>query len=95
MDKIFAVAGWIREDNFGRVVIDQCPSDEEHLRSAPTDLETNKPICRHLLEEFFTRGTGIVGKKGRLVVSFKFTEDQDPETIEESVSEYVELRNAA
>lgn len=63
--------GSFRSDIFGRIVADQCPSDHEHLRSAPTDPEKNKPSCRFLLEEFFG---DVVGKRGKMTLSFVFEE---------------------
>lgn len=90
---MFFVEGYVREDGFGRIVIDRCPSDDEHLRSAPTDPEINKPSCRFLLEEFFTRGTAaeeMLGKKGLLRVSFDFIPETDASEITHAIQKYVE-----
>lgn len=65
-------AGNFREDGFGRVVVDTCPSDEEHLRSSKTDPATNRPQCRRLVEEVFAK---YLGKSGRLHIEATFYED--------------------
>jgi hypothetical protein len=43
--------GRVRLDRFGRIVVDTCPSDYDHLRDSKTDPATGKPTCRHLLED--------------------------------------------
>lgn len=53
MAKCFAVQGYIRNDRFGRIVIDTCKSDQEHLRNAEAPPGEDKPKCRVLLEEYF------------------------------------------
>jgi hypothetical protein len=95
MEKFFALTGWVREDCFGRVVIDECPSDEAHLQSSKTDAEINKPSCRFLLEQFFTRGTDMLGRHGLLKVSFGFEPTPGVGSIEEAVTSYLEQSHAA
>jgi hypothetical protein len=104
MEKFFAVSGWVHKDWFGRIVIDECPSDELHLRHASANQETNKPGCRYLLEQFFDRGTNGAGeiadsfmmnKKGTLTVQFRFEEDESSGSIEDAVKKYAESDHAA
>lgn len=99
MEKFFAITGWIRKDDFGRVVIDECPSDPTHLAHSPTDPETNKPSCRYLIDELFSRertlDDGVVdsrmmNRKGSLIVTVQFIEDRGAGTIEEAVQKYIE-----
>jgi hypothetical protein len=91
INKFFSVKGWVRQDPFGRIVIDDCPSDETHLRHSKTNPETNKPSCRYLLEQFFDRGEDtIIGKRGHLTVTFSFAEDTDCCSLEEAVRRYCE-----
>lgn len=47
----FLFRGKSRVDHFGRIMIDTCPSDNEHLRSSITNPETGKPSCRFLLDD--------------------------------------------
>ena len=69
--RIMTLGGNIRRDHFGRFVVDNCPSDEEHLRSSQTNPETNKPICRNLVEEAFSH---LEGKTGTLKITLVFDE---------------------
>lgn len=98
MRKIVVVNGWVREDNFGRVVIDRCCSDDDaHLQSSVTDPETNKPGCRFLLEEFFTRGklgAEMIGHRGTMSVTIDFEPEIDG-GIADAVQKYIEERAAA
>lgn len=64
--------GHIRTNHGGQIVVDSCLSDNEHLVSGLTDPETNKPVCRRVLEHAFDE---LVGKKGTLVVSVIFVEE--------------------
>lgn len=51
--------GRVRIDRWGQIVVDTCPSDEEHLRSSKTDPEAGKPTCRRVLEtELFEKRIG-------------------------------------
>jgi hypothetical protein len=92
MEKTFVVKGWVRHDPFGRIVIDECPSDQAHLVHAATDPETNKPGCRYLLEEFFDRATNapMLDRKGTLRVYFCFEPDETAGTIEDALRDYME-----
>ena len=59
------LTGYFRKDAFGRIVVDQCPSDEEHLRSGITYAGDDRAKCRVLLEDLFEK---VVGKTGRLYI---------------------------
>lgn len=72
MDKFFSVTGNIRKDGFGRIVVDNCPSDPDHLCESKTDPVQNRPLCRKLVEEAFE---SFLGKKGTLVMTISLRED--------------------
>jgi hypothetical protein len=72
MDKFFTGTGNIRKDHFGRIVIDNCPSDSEHLCDSKTDPVQNRPLCRKLVEEAFE---GFLGKTGTLVLTISLKEE--------------------
>lgn len=66
----------VRRDNFGRIVLDECTSDGEHLRDDGKFDEFNesgRQQCRQLLEESFA---AFVGKRGHLRVKIEFEEQQ-------------------
>lgn len=72
MDKFFTVTGNIRKDHFGRIVVDSCPSDPDHLRDSKTDPDQNRPLCRKIVEEAFE---GFLGKSGTLVMTISLKEE--------------------
>jgi hypothetical protein len=55
--------GHIRKDYFGRIVVDQCISDEEHLKNGITYEGEDRVGCRVILDDLFER---LVGKTGRI-----------------------------
>jgi hypothetical protein len=71
--------GQIRSDDFGRVVVDSCPSDKEHLISSVTNMETNKPTCRSLVEELFKT---FLGREGVMAVEVTFLENPPAEDLQ-------------
>lgn len=44
------IEGYVRKDSFGRVFIDKCASDEEHL-SDPRGTGEERPDCRLYLDD--------------------------------------------
>jgi len=70
MTKTFSLSGHIRNDHFGRLVVDQCESDNEHLR-APGD-GGERQTCRNLVEDAFLP---FVGKCGRLTITVTLLEE--------------------
>jgi len=72
MDKFFSVTGNVRKDHFGRIVVDTCSSDPDHLRESRTDPARNRPLCRKLVEDAFE---GFLGKTGTLVMTISLKED--------------------
>ncbi len=48
--KCVEIDGYIRKDPFGRVYVDQCPTDEEHLTSHPPD-NHERHQCRKYLDD--------------------------------------------
>lgn len=71
--KHVVLSGNFRLDGFGRIVVDHCTSDREHLISSVTDPEHNRPKCRQLLEESLAP---ILGKTGVLLLNVTFIEDR-------------------
>jgi len=69
----------VRQDPFGRIVIDECASDHEHL-TAPAPAGQERQQCRALLEDEFRR---IVGRKGALFMTVMFVDELTPENIDE------------
>lgn len=69
--KNVVLCGNFRLDSFGRIVVDRCESDAEHLISSETDPEHSRPKCRELLEE---RLAPILGREGLLVMTITFIE---------------------
>jgi hypothetical protein len=63
--------GNVRFDHFGRIVLDDCPTDHDHLVD-PKAVGEGRPTCRKLLENSFRE---IVGKNGTLVVTISFYEE--------------------
>ena len=59
------LTGHFRRDNLGRIVIDQCISDEEHLKNGITYEGDDRARCRIVLDDLFER---LVGKTGRLFI---------------------------
>lgn len=57
--------GYIRKDTFGRIFIDECPTDQEHML-APVKDGTDRRACRKYLddillpEEMFNRKVRLV-----------------------------------
>ena len=94
MNKALVISGWVRKDPFGRIVLDECPSDHLHLVHAPTDPETGKPACRVVLDDLLTRGPleQMIGKRGELLVTVSFEEDRPSGPIEEAIKAYAEGR---
>lgn len=47
----FEKVGFLRKDSFGRVFVDSCPSDEEHLKHHVEGKD--RPGCRTYIEDLF------------------------------------------
>lgn len=81
---------FVRIDGFGRVVVDKCSSDQEHLTSSVSVYDpvsdTSRPKCRHPIEELFQ---DVNGKRGTLEVTVTFHET--PTTIEEAGAQVAEM----
>jgi hypothetical protein len=63
---------YLRKDDFGRAVIDICPSDREHLAN-PSIVSYERPHCRYLLENLVPQD--VVGKKGTWEITIVFREE--------------------
>lgn len=87
---MYAVSGNIRRDVFGRIVIDECESDSQHLTRPLKPTETERQLCRHLIEEAFQ---DLVGKKGTLVLNITFKEDPAPANLVDVVVAAAEAAN--
>jgi hypothetical protein len=72
---------YLRHDSFGRVVIDICPSDQEHLQN-PSILSYERSMCRFLLEDLVP--ADLLGKKGTWTITVDFEEEEDKEDAEAS-----------
>lgn len=92
MEKIFAIEGWVRPDKRGRVVIDDCPSDTTHRDHAKPDPEAGQASCRYVLEDLFKP---IMNKRGCLVVTIQFVEDEAAGSIYDAIKQYAEGDRAA
>jgi hypothetical protein len=57
--------GYIRKDTFGRVYIDTCPTDEEHLTSPPPEGQ-ERHTCRKYLDDILLIPNSNLGKRVRL-----------------------------
>ncbi len=57
--------GYLRKDQFGRVYIDTCPTDEIHLTSAPPEGQ-ERHRCRKYLDDLFISDIEMLGKRVRL-----------------------------
>ena len=68
--------GYIRKDYFGRIVIDTCKSDEDHLRNSKAKPGYQRAGCRVLVEDNFNE---FVGMKGFMKVTIEVTRDPDEE----------------
>lgn len=69
----------VRQDSFGRIVLDECESDLEHLQ-APAVAGEERQKCRHLLEDEFR---SLVGRKGALFLTAVFVDELTAENIDE------------
>ena len=68
------LAGHFRKDQFGRIVIDQCASDEEHLRNSVAPPGVDRAKCRVLLEDLFR---DLIGKTGLMFIdNIEFEEEE-------------------
>jgi hypothetical protein len=44
--------GYIRKDKFGRIILDECPSDEHHLKYAQAKEGDDRACCRIVLDDW-------------------------------------------
>ncbi len=77
----------IRRDCFGRIVLDTCDSDGEHLRFAEPLPGDDRPRCRELLEEMFAP---LIGRRGTLFVSVVFADEITERDLEKRFAPLVE-----
>ncbi len=77
----------IRRDCFGRIVMDTCDSDGEHLRFAEPLPGDDRPRCRELLEEMFAP---LIGRRGTLFVSVVFADEITERDLEKRFGPLVE-----
>lgn len=62
--------GYLRKDTFGRVYIDTCPSDEEHLLvKLPAGQERRN--CRKYLDDILLVPDANYGKRVRLIYQIR------------------------
>lgn len=61
--------GNIRKDHFGRIIIDTCVSDVDHLQHAVAKPGDDRARCRQLVEELFN---DLEGLKGEVTVTIDF-----------------------
>lgn len=57
--------GYLRKDQFGRVYIDTCPSDEDHLTSSPPAGQ-ERHTCRHYLDQILLVPEENLGKRVKI-----------------------------
>lgn len=57
--------GYLRRDQFGRVFIDTCQSDEEHLTSAQPEGQ-ERHTCRKYLADLFPVSDNVPGKRVKI-----------------------------
>jgi hypothetical protein len=69
--------GNIRRDPFGRVVVDTCPSDGDHLRDSRAIPPDDRARCRTLVENVFQEH---IDKRGKLLVTVSFEPEEDGPT---------------
>lgn len=60
----------MRFDHWGRIVIDKCPSDHEHILH-PTDHDGMRSTCRHLLEGLIPEN--FLNQIGDITIAIQFT----------------------
>lgn len=71
--RLYNFPGNVRKDRFGRIVVDLCGSDGEHLtRDLTAEEQADRQKCRYLVEQAFEE---FVGKKGTLMVEVTFREE--------------------
>ena len=63
----------VRQDQFGRVFLEACDSDEKHFTQQPEVGEERCAPCRFYLDRFLEKH---VGKKGYLLLTFDFEESE-------------------
>ena len=56
------LTGYIRKDVFGRLFIDRCATDEQHLTNPPLPHEEERPGCRKYFEDLLVPEE-VLGKK--------------------------------
>jgi len=77
MTQCVVLSGNIRKDHFGRIVVDGCDSDLNHLQNATAKPGEDRAKCRNLLEQYFEK---YIGLKGRLSIEISFRPEipEDP-----------------
>ena len=66
--------GNVRRDPFGRIVVDECPSDKAHLRDSVALPGDDRARCRRLVESVLEEH---IGQKGKLSISVVFQPEED------------------
>lgn len=62
----------LRKDHWGQLILDQCPSDPEHLLH-PSSTDGMRPTCRYSLANLIP--SHMYNKKGRWKMTFSFEEE--------------------
>jgi hypothetical protein len=70
--------GYVRRDSFGRVFVDKCATDKEHLTKTPQPGQ-ERTKCRWYVEDLLN---SLVDKKGYMSIEISFLplEEAKPET---------------
>jgi len=61
----------VRRDQFGRIVLDTCKSDEDHLKFSTAKEGDDRARCRMLVEEYFDK---MVDKEGLFTMDISLDE---------------------
>lgn len=68
--------GYLRKDAFGRLFIDKCASDEEHLTAARVPEDQERPDCRKYLDDLVAP-QDLLGKNVTLRYVFDLVAQQE------------------
>ena len=68
--------GYLHQDCFGRLHIDRCATDAEHMAAEAPPGEERR-TCRTYFDRLVPEGT--IGKKGRWMITITFLPDNEEE----------------
>lgn len=77
-EKVTVVKGrLLRVDNWGRVILDRCANEHEHILAPgdPTNPDAGRRRCALIVDEKIFPDTA--GKKGRFFITVKFVSEDD------------------